>query len=112
LTIRAKSKKTLGSNRLPLISLAAHVGSLVDPLAQSVEHLPFKERVGGSSPPRVTILRYQVLFAEAEQQRSPISFFTLHLWIPVMGWLRFFNGLEESFAAIDFESRFARSVLQ
>lgn len=27
-----------------------------DPLAQSVEHLPFKERVDGSSPSRVTIL--------------------------------------------------------
>lgn len=25
-----------------------------DPLAQSVEHLPFKERVDGSSPSRVT----------------------------------------------------------
>lgn len=32
----------------------------VDPLAQSVEHLPFKQGVDGSSPSRVTTVHYHL----------------------------------------------------
>ena len=50
----------MGLNFLLLIDLARHSRYLIkfdfasEPLAQAVEHLPFKQRVAGSNPARLT----------------------------------------------------------